>query len=161
MCDGYIDCPENENEINCLNLSYQDFLKCSNENRCVGLRHICDGVVGCHYSYDDELYCGECPTYCTCTRYTLFCTAIHVDTYTLMSGSYAKTIIFRTSMKRVLIQNMLTKALVYIDLSACDIQSISSWHSKRNNPILNLLYVNFSDNLIQNDAVQMCKTFSK
>ena len=50
---------------------------------------------------------------------------------------------------------------MYIDLSACEIQSISSWHSKRNNPILNLLYANFSDNLIQNDAVQMCKTFSK
>ena len=161
MCDGYTDCPESEDEINCANLSCQGFLKCRNENRCVGLQQICDGVVDCHYSYDDELYCGECPTYCICTGYTLFCTAIHVDTYTLMSASYAKTIIFRTSMKRVLIQNMLTKGIVYIDLSACEIQSISSWHSERNNPILNLLYANFSDNLIQNDAVQMNKTFSK
>ena len=162
VCDGHIDCPVGEDEMNCLNLSCNGFLKCRNEHRCVGLRQICDGIIDCRYSYDDELYCGECPMFCNCTGYITRCTGLHADTYRLITASYAKSIVFKTIIKRVLIQNMLTRALVYIDLSACEIQSmISNSHNNGTKHFLNVLYANLSNNFIENDAVLTYIEFSK
>ena len=161
VCDGHIDCPGGQDEINCSNISCNGFLKCRNENRCVGLQQICDGVVDCHYSSDDELFCGECPTYCICTGYTTHCTAIHENTYRLITASYAKAVVFKTIIKHAIIQNMLTKGLVYIDLSVCELQSISSKQFNKIKHFSNILYANFSNNLIEVGALLTQTIFSK
>ena len=56
-------------------LSCAGMLHCRYDNICVHPHHICDGVIHCHYSQDDELLCtvSVCPSGCQCVRFTAIC----------------------------------------------------------------------------------------
>ena len=80
VCDGIADCPSKEDEQNCLNTSCPGLLRCKVENVCVHPDNICDGVIHCVYSGDDERYCdvGSCLESCMCVNCTLICEGTHV-----------------------------------------------------------------------------------
>ena len=53
--------------------------RCRSDNICIHPHNVCDGVVQCRYSLDDEALCETqdqfliCPYYCTCTGLTATC----------------------------------------------------------------------------------------
>ena len=73
MCDKKYDCKRGEDEQSCSKLKCPGFLKCRGEERCVGIKEICDLHVHCRYSMDDELNCDICLDGCSCNGYVISC----------------------------------------------------------------------------------------
>ena len=77
VCDGVNDCPDNEDEIDCKNFICPGLLKCSMDYICVHPLHICDNIIHCRLSRDDESACHilqkTCPFNCKCVGYTVEC----------------------------------------------------------------------------------------
>ena len=75
ICDGLKDCPESEDELYCNNIITVGLLRCRYDGIYVHPIDICDGIVHCIESYDDESVCDiyQCPRYCYCKGYTVMC----------------------------------------------------------------------------------------
>ena len=78
VCDGVNDCPDSEDELICDNLSTAGLLHCRKDDIYVHPRHVCDGVLHCMTSYDDEIICEafQCPVGCHCRGYAVLCYAV-------------------------------------------------------------------------------------
>ena len=69
LCDQSLDCPNKEDEQDCHDkLVCPGLLRCREENICVHPDEICDGILQCLLTGDDEMFCEmtECPNGCTC-----------------------------------------------------------------------------------------------
>ena len=150
VCDGQKDCIYGEDEASCTNPSCPGFLKCRAESRCISPDQICDGHVDCILSFDDEITCGYCPTFCTCASYLLYCTVDNeIDIVTITSRTYSKGVILKGTQTVLTIDIFSTLSLLFIDVSNCKIRHfnftiyIHKFHQK-------LFFSNFSDNLIEN-----------
>ena len=67
LCDQSPDCPNKEDEQDCQdNLVCPGLLRCREENICVHPDDICDGILHCLMTGDDEMFCNitECPDNC-------------------------------------------------------------------------------------------------
>ena len=77
LCDGSPDCPNSEDEESCDHHDSQcvGLLRCRKDNICVHPTDVCDGVVHCLLSGDDEMLCGfrPCPLQCTCRGTSVQC----------------------------------------------------------------------------------------
>ena len=75
VCDGVYDCPSAEDELSCGALACPGLLRCTLDNRCVHPVDVCDGVINCLHSRDDEIYCDvmRCPDDCSCVGYLVYC----------------------------------------------------------------------------------------
>ena len=77
LCDGNLDCPNSEDEESCDHHDSQcvGLLRCRKDNICVHPTDVCDGVVHCLLSGDDEMLCGfqPCPLQCICRGTTVQC----------------------------------------------------------------------------------------
>ena len=75
LCDGVGDCPNGEDEEHCDDIVCPGLLHCRDDNICVHPFDICDGVVHCLLSGDDENLCniGECPDSCICRGTAMYC----------------------------------------------------------------------------------------
>ena len=76
LCDQSPDCPNKEDEQDCHDrLVCPGLLRCREENICVHPDEICDGILHCLMTGDDERFCGikECPNGCTCHGSTAKC----------------------------------------------------------------------------------------
>ena len=77
LCDGNPDCPNSEDEASCDHHDSQcvGLLRCRKDNICVHPTDVCDGVVHCLLSGDDEMLCGfrPCPLQCMCRGTTVQC----------------------------------------------------------------------------------------
>ena len=75
VCDQVSDCPSNEDELECKSFSCPGILKCRYDNICVHASQICDGIVQCLKSGDDESLCGitSCPEHCICRGDIFLC----------------------------------------------------------------------------------------
>ena len=77
MCDGVWDCIGGFDENNCNNYTCPGLFRCKGETRCLDQFEICDGVVQCPDSRDDEKYChyykSPCPRNCTCLGNAINC----------------------------------------------------------------------------------------
>ena len=92
VCDGVVDCPHSEDEMKCGHLSCPGLLKCVEDKLCVHPNHICDGIIHCKVSMDDELFCDSkpCPSGCQCVGYSIVCSNTSLDTLqSLAKNTYA------------------------------------------------------------------------
>ena len=77
VCDGVYDCPDKGDENNCEVFSCPGYLKCNVDNVCVNLLDVCDDIIHCKFSKDDEAHCyqvRECPSNCICAGNIVKCT---------------------------------------------------------------------------------------
>lgn len=77
VCDGVKDCTDGYDEKNCQNFSCPGFFRCKYDNTCVHPSHICDGIIHCPISADDETFCDlrtkACQQGCICEGYLMKC----------------------------------------------------------------------------------------
>ena len=75
LCDGKRDCPDGEDENSCDSLVCPGLLLCRFDHLCVHPTNICDGIVHCLFSRDDEKHCRswECPAGCVCLAFMVQC----------------------------------------------------------------------------------------
>ena len=75
VCDHIFDCPDMEDEQHCDSLSTSGLLYCRFDHIYVHQRYICDGVIHCLLSQDDEALCEtfHCPKFCICRGYAVYC----------------------------------------------------------------------------------------
>ena len=102
LCDDNPDCPDGEDEEHCNEFDCTGLLRCRGDDVCVHLSNICDGIVHCPDSGDDEKLCHmtNCPDACVCRGSTIKCiqlisilalpqklTAVILEHYVLKAGS--------------------------------------------------------------------------
>ena len=80
------DCPFGEEELHCGILTCPGLLRCKTEIICVSRYQVCDGVVHCPISGDNEVFCDlpQCPRDCKCHGLAITCSdmnLISVPTY--------------------------------------------------------------------------------
>ena len=75
LCDGNADCPDEEDEQACEDFQCVGLLRCRGEGICVHPTDICDGIVHCLMSRDDEKLCDmlPCPETCICRATSFKC----------------------------------------------------------------------------------------
>ena len=119
VCNGDSDCPNGEDEIKCDTLTCIGLLRCTLDNLCVHPKQVCDGVVHCSRSEDDERICDMfiCPGSCLCIGYVVHCRKIlpNINDY----SSNTKGLILR----KFIITNKYTlikaSKMLHLDLSTC------------------------------------------
>ena len=146
MCDGHVDCPSAEDEDNCANIFCPGLIKCRNENRCIGIEQMCDGVSDCIYSSDDDMVCNKCFVGCRCVGYALQCDNIKTKIYELVGINHVKSLILKGDISNLYLTKITYVELVSIDVSYCNIESVTSVISKNNVRFSNVLHANFSNN---------------
>ena len=75
LCDGNADCPDGEDEQACEDFQCVGLLRCRGDDICVHPTDICDGIVHCLISGDDEKLCHmlPCPKTCICRGILIKC----------------------------------------------------------------------------------------
>ena len=75
LCDGNPDCPDGEDEQTCEDFQCVGLLRCRGDDICVHPTDICDGIVHCLISEDDEKLCHmlPCPETCICRGTSFKC----------------------------------------------------------------------------------------
>ena len=78
LCDGNPDCPDGEDEESCGSFQCAGLLRCRGDDICVHPTDICDGIIHCLLSADDEDLCDllTCPEDCTCRGSAVLCTQL-------------------------------------------------------------------------------------
>ena len=76
LCDGSADCPDGEDEEACSSFQCAGLLRCRGDDICVHPTDICDGIIHCLLSADDEDLCLmlTCPEQCICRGSAVLCT---------------------------------------------------------------------------------------
>ena len=90
LCDGVWDCSGGFDEKNCKNYTCPGLFRCKDEKRCLDQFEVCDGVVHCKASKDDEKYCHydkhPGPRNCTCIGNWIDCSKSRYVNLTLISN---------------------------------------------------------------------------
>ena len=117
VCDGVKDCPESEDELFCNNIITKGLLRCRYDDIYVHPRHICDGIVHCIESYDDESVCEvyKCPQYCYCKGHTVMC--IGSDKKVIKLPQQLKALFIRYTEHNIIRHNASYEHLQLLDLS--------------------------------------------
>ena len=84
VCDGIDDCPDKADEKDCKNIVCPGMFLCRYDGICIHPSHVCDNIIHCISSEDDESYCDFiiCPNVCTCFGQAVICT--HIGNITLI-----------------------------------------------------------------------------
>ena len=86
LCDHSPDCPDKDDELDCQDkLGCPGLLRCRGENICVHPGEICDGILHCLMTGDDEMFCEitHCPKSCVCLGSSAQCDGVSDNTYQL------------------------------------------------------------------------------
>ena len=125
VCDGQYDCEEGDDEIFCPFSSCPGLLKCRGETRCVSREEICDNIVNCLHSMDDEISCNNCPVNCECSGYAMICHLENsIEKIKHNGTNYIKGLILKGVQKQLFINNIFISRLVYLNVSYCVIENI-------------------------------------
>ena len=117
ICDDVNDCPESEDELFCSEKITTGLLYCRLDNIYIHPRHICDGVIHCIESYDDESLCEiSCPRlFCFCRGYTMMC--VGSDARVINTPSSLKALFIRFTMHNILRDDANYTSLQILDLA--------------------------------------------
>ena len=90
LCDGNPDCPDGEDEQSCEQMQCVGLLRCRDDGICVHPVDICDCIIHCLMSGDDEKLCGVsmCPADCVCRGTTFLCKKL-INVYTISATAKA------------------------------------------------------------------------
>ena len=86
VCDQIDDCPGKEDEINCPTRNIEGLFHCSIDNIFIPFQHVCDSVIHCLLSQDDEFQCEtiNCVTTYTAQNYVCACSLCNCRGYSIM-----------------------------------------------------------------------------
>ena len=152
LCNGQQDCLYGEDETLCDQLVCPGALKCRGENRCVGAENLCDGNTDCLYTFDDEVWCPNCPVGCTCEGYVVFCKDVIFLENMGKSDStlfYFRSILIEISIGTLNLNNFPLHHILYIDVSSCSLNSMIAGQSDTSPDIYRLLIADFSKNKLK------------
>ena len=121
LCDQSPDCPNKEDEQDCHDkLVCPGLLRCHEENICVHPDEICDGILHCLMTGDDEMFCEitECPENCFCRGSSAKCNGDSDNTYRLTSPINLRMLImYRFKLQRN--AQYREMGLIYIHIENC------------------------------------------
>ena len=144
VCDGVRDCPDGEDEMECGDvLSCPGVLRCVKENLCVYCDQVCDGIIHCHISQDDEGLCqGEfCPESCFCFLHSVICQKFDNTSKTFHFGVLAWSVTFTDNYFEItdLAQSLESLYnLINLDLENTSISELPDYMFKVNKYLLKL-----------------------
>ena len=83
MCDGRVDCPDGNDEMDCHALVCPHLLKCKADGICVHKRDVNNGFINCPSYHDDEVTFGmtSCPDSCQCVGQAVHCAGNDLSSY--------------------------------------------------------------------------------
>ena len=145
VCDGVVDCPNSEDEMECDQLSCPGLLKCVEDDICVHPNHICDGIIHCKLSMDDELFCNSkpCPQKCQCVGYSIDCFNTSLDIMQNLKQETYSIIFKQVKFKHKGLNSFVN--LLYLSLVDCGIESAD--HNLRPyDTLTNLIHLDISWN---------------
>ena len=118
LCDGKPDCPDGEDEQSCGQMQCVGLLRCRDDGICVHPVDICDGVIHCLMSGDDEKLCGVsmCPTDCVCRGTTFQCQQL-MSVYTI--SATAKAIMLKNYSVNYRDSFEFFRKLLYLKMTHC------------------------------------------
>ena len=99
ICDSEQDCPFGEDEENCSILTCSGLFWCPVDKLCLSHIEICDGIIHCPLTKEDELFCNmnSCPKTCFCVGYGVHCIQ-YVLRQVPIIGRTATTLILRNNL---------------------------------------------------------------
>ena len=130
LCDGVWDCIGGFDENNCNNYTCPGLFRCKDENLCLDQFEVCDGVVHCKTSKDDEKYCHYdkhlCPKNCTCFGNSINCSISHYVKLPLISNQTRGLDISHSSLKITPQSFLKLLYLMILNVSNCGISELES-----------------------------------
>ena len=127
---------------------FSGLFRCTKENICVHASEVCDGIVHCQQSYEDEASCKvACPEFCLCSNTVALC-----ENIILLNGIASDTSIIglkllcQDSVNYPLQLNMFNH-LNFIDFSACGIHQLKM--QQTSNAETDTTFLDFSGNSIE------------
>ena len=119
VCNDVSDCPDASDEDGCANLACVGLLVCKHDRLCIHPAQVCDGVVHCAMSEDDETICGSwwCPDLCICIGQIVYCRGV-LPEYRSYHFS-TKGIVFRGTQITASYSFSQTPHILHIDLANC------------------------------------------
>ena len=117
LCDGVKDCPEDEDELICKAMIVEDLVRCRHDNIYLHPRHVCDGVVHCIHSHDDETVCEmyDCPRNCLCRGYFIMC--LEPEDKVIRLPNHLKALYIRNTQYNIFMENATYANINILDLA--------------------------------------------
>ena len=117
VCDQQFDCPFQDDEIFCDNLTCPGFLRCFNSTVCVPPWEVCDGVADCTALAEDELTCAvTCPQHCHCDGLVAICSAQSFNTLVTADASVLfKAFVFPEGIMNISVPQLQGASYLFID----------------------------------------------
>ena len=119
LCDGNPDCPDGEDEQACQDFQCVGLLRCRGDDICVHPTDICDGIVHCLISGDDEKLCHmlPCPETCICRGTSFQC--YDLNKINQLSAMATTVILEQTSFTRKIDFGYFSQ-LLYLNITNCN-----------------------------------------
>ena len=118
LCDRVNDCPENKDEeLICKAMIVEDLVRCRHLNIYLHPRHVCDGVVHCIHSHDDETVCEmyDCPRNCLCRGYFMMC--LELEDKVIKLPNHLKALYIRNTQYNISMENATYANINILDLA--------------------------------------------
>ena len=119
LCDGNADCPDGEDEQACEDFQSVGLLRCRGDDICIDPTNICDGIIHCLISGDDEKLCHmlPCPERCICRGTSFKCYDLNETNQ--LSAIATAVILEQTSFTRKIDFGYFSQ-LLYLNISNCN-----------------------------------------
>ncbi len=148
-CDSQQDCPFGQDEEGCTEFRCQGFFWCSTDKRCLSFINVCDGIIHCPLTKEDELLCNirRCPKHCFCVGYAIHCINASLSHIPFVERN-ATTLILRGNKISIISALKVHKHLLHLDLSCNRINMLQNTMSPFSENMY-LLYLSLNSNRLR------------